>query len=559
MRQRTRLVQRHLRMVLILVDGRATVGELGEKVGNAQLVEGALADLEKDGFVVPLLEQPSVWDKGSAVVQKVKEVALEQFSSFGTSHAAPFPESTARETAPLPTPEIEAAPLPEIPKAPPTVAWLAGWTAKEEKGKPAAPPQKKPVGEDSGIRPIRRDGRPPLGLYQKILLGCVGLLALAAGIVALYPYDRHRAEVEALLTRVFQQPVKASRLAVVFFPRPGLLLEEVRVGENEGVVFSRVRFVPELGNLHALKEVELSGGRIPLPALVALPGWQQGARAAGLQLGAVYLRNAGLQAGPLFIPDLAGKLTLEGGGSPLQLSLQNADHTLSLEFSQAPGGLQVVLDGQGWEPLKGSAWRFDSLNARGLLSAEGLRLANGEARSLEGQIKGSLALVWGGDVRLDADLVLKHLSARRLVAALGQDARLEGEVDGTLRLFSRAPGWSGLGGQLQGDGNISVSRGMLPIDLAEAVRRASSEPLRGGESRFEQLNAKVRFDAHGAKLSDMQLSAGLLRASGWASVADNGGLGGTLEIQVGTRGNMVRMPLTLAGSVADPLLKGGRR
>ncbi|HET7775387.1 MAG TPA: hypothetical protein VFK74_03405, partial [Azospira sp.] len=371
MRQRTRLVQRHLRMVLILVDGRATVGELGEKVGNAQLVEGALADLEKDGFVVPLLEQPSVWDKGSAVVQKVKEVALEQFSSFGTSHTASLPESTARETAPLPAPAIEAAPLPEKPKAPPTVAWLAGWTANEEKGKPTTAPlqKKKPVGEDSGIRPIRRDGRPPLGLYQKILVGCVGLLVLAAGIVALYPYDHHRAEVEALLTRVFQQPVKASRLAVVFFPRPGLLLEEVRVGENEGVVFSQVHFVPELGNLHALKEVELSGGRIPLPALVALPGWQQGARAAGLQLGAVYLRNADLQAGPLFIPDLAGKLTLESGGSPLQLSLQNSDHTLSLEFSQAPGGLQVVLDGQGWEPLKGSAWRFDSLNARGLLSA----------------------------------------------------------------------------------------------------------------------------------------------------------------------------------------------
>lgn len=52
-RQRTRVVQRNLRMVLILVDGKTTAGELALKVGNPQLVEQSLRELEEDGFIAP--------------------------------------------------------------------------------------------------------------------------------------------------------------------------------------------------------------------------------------------------------------------------------------------------------------------------------------------------------------------------------------------------------------------------------------------------------------------------------------------------------------------------
>ena len=33
-RQSTRVVQRNLRMVLVQIDGKLTVGELGDKIGN---------------------------------------------------------------------------------------------------------------------------------------------------------------------------------------------------------------------------------------------------------------------------------------------------------------------------------------------------------------------------------------------------------------------------------------------------------------------------------------------------------------------------------------------
>ena len=61
-RQRTRVVQRNQRMVLLQVDGQLTVAGLVEKIGNETLVVNALRELERDGFVALSLEAHSVWD-----------------------------------------------------------------------------------------------------------------------------------------------------------------------------------------------------------------------------------------------------------------------------------------------------------------------------------------------------------------------------------------------------------------------------------------------------------------------------------------------------------------
>ena len=57
MKKRTRVMQRNVRMVLILVDGKSTVADLCLKTGNPQLTEYALGELERGGFVEPRIVQ----------------------------------------------------------------------------------------------------------------------------------------------------------------------------------------------------------------------------------------------------------------------------------------------------------------------------------------------------------------------------------------------------------------------------------------------------------------------------------------------------------------------
>ena len=71
-RQRTHVSRRDLRMVLVLVDGKITVGELSTKLKNPSLVENALRDLEQGGYIAPSLEAVSVWQESRLRLEKLK-------------------------------------------------------------------------------------------------------------------------------------------------------------------------------------------------------------------------------------------------------------------------------------------------------------------------------------------------------------------------------------------------------------------------------------------------------------------------------------------------------
>ncbi|HNM21278.1 MAG TPA: hypothetical protein PKJ66_02185, partial [Rhodocyclaceae bacterium] len=83
-RQSTRVVQRNLRMVLVQVDGKLTVGELATKIGNPKMVEQSLRELEEGGFIAPVLEAASVWEEAKRkIAERAAMAPASQFSTFG--------------------------------------------------------------------------------------------------------------------------------------------------------------------------------------------------------------------------------------------------------------------------------------------------------------------------------------------------------------------------------------------------------------------------------------------------------------------------------------------
>ncbi len=86
-RQSTRVVQRNLRMVLVLVDGKVSVAELSAKIGNPRLVESALRELEEGGYIAPTIEAVSVWEESRKNAQnespQAVASAMSEFSTFG--------------------------------------------------------------------------------------------------------------------------------------------------------------------------------------------------------------------------------------------------------------------------------------------------------------------------------------------------------------------------------------------------------------------------------------------------------------------------------------------
>ena len=78
MLQRTRAMQRNVRMVLILVDSHSSVADLCLKTGNPLLTENALIELEEGGVIEPRGDAPSIGAENAKVAQEHRVAATSQ-------------------------------------------------------------------------------------------------------------------------------------------------------------------------------------------------------------------------------------------------------------------------------------------------------------------------------------------------------------------------------------------------------------------------------------------------------------------------------------------------
>jgi len=180
-------------------------------------------------------------------------------------------------------------------------------------------------------------------------------------------------------------------------------------------------------------------------------------------------------------------------------------------------------------------------------------------RLLGGTVRGEMLLAAGKQVSVSGQLVYERIDLKRLGGALGIDWLLEGSASGKLVFSGLADEWPGLPGALEGAGDVGVRQGVLGgIDLAEAVRRAASAPVRGGATRFEQMSGSLRLAQGAYRLSGTTLNSGLMHASGWLAVSRERQLSGALDVRLGSSSSQLRMPLSIGGTLKVPEVSASR-
>ncbi|EXI80276.1 MAG: putative protein involved in outer membrane biogenesis [Candidatus Accumulibacter appositus] len=315
MLQRTRVVQRNLRMVLILVDGNATVAELCDKTGNEQLTRSALLELENDGFIERRIEEDSVWARGRRLARQIKERAaqpLSEFSTFGKKadvppvrHSVPNADADANAEADadvdadadtsrlVPAPEeslkrfslgLPSSPPLPAPSSPPTSSVTGPESRtvffnKEDDVSQAATPlpentaEQAPslidrarsflggasddarAGEGPDLKPLRRRTL-HLTWPMATMLGAAVLSALLVLAALFFPYSLYLPAVERALTESTGETVSVEEMRVTIYPRPALLLAHVRVGNaaaEEQIHIPELRLRPEVSTLFSQK------------------------------------------------------------------------------------------------------------------------------------------------------------------------------------------------------------------------------------------------------------------------------------------------------------------
>lgn len=566
LRQHTRLIQRNLRNILIMVDGNVTVAGLARRFGDETTTQRALAELLAGGFIeesagqlAPSLPVGATESRGESVpilTSKVEPPAAKE-------QVLKPPPPPAIEEIPFHATEYESLP-PPLPSAsrPLPVAAGAGWAERIEAvfaGMAArlATRTKKSHAEEepAATGPVRR------GTNLKISrpVPAVAVAVLPVLTLVLYPYDRHLPDIERNTSAMLHDPVKIGDIGFSFLPRPHIALHNITVGKDAHLRIAAARAVPDFFSLMGEKKVfhdlVLDKVVVKESGLGRLAQAGAGPGSATLEIRHITLNDLSLMVGNVFLGGLDGEVKMSGTGSPQTILLRNAEGTLRLEMQPQGEGYRIAAFGSAWKsPFKPNL-TFQTIDVQGQLRTSRLDLHKIDGKAYEGLVEGNASLDWAGSAALTGNLELKRVNATRLLAALGSDLSAEGDLSAGLKLDATADSLGKLDEALRVDGSFEMKRGAAKgFDLGEAMRSSGRAATRGGETKFEQLTGMVQCGPQECRLDNLRLVSGLLTAGGNLGIAGGGKLSGVMNVELKGSVTTLRVPFAIGGTTKDPLL-----
>ncbi|OIP08601.1 MAG: hypothetical protein AUK49_10775 [Betaproteobacteria bacterium CG2_30_68_42] len=556
--QKTRIVQRNLRNVLDLVDGRRSVGEILRKFGDATIAEAALADLERGGFVETararaLREGAGQADAGApeATADKIERLKKETFAALDGDENITIMD-------PLDFPEAGIAGT-----ASGGEAWGPGAAAEDgdEFADLAAAARQQPSGkpvfteDETALRDLHAERSHGTGRWLKRLSFALGAIvfAAAAGVI-FFPFDYYLPRIELGVRASIGEPIRLGAMHFTLTPSPGIEIEHVRVGEDSALRVGKIIVAPEFGSLLSspkiLREVVLDHVEADAAVLPRIAGWFNGGyfRARSLRFD-----RTTLKLGRTAVEGLGGQVILDTEGRMQEIHFVDSTGTLSGTLVPEGASHRIALGAAEWK-LPGYDWiKLSTFDAAGILTPGSLKIEKFDARAFDGVVSGSARLVWGDGAEFSASLNLKHVGLASLMPAVRKDLLLAGDLDAGLRMAGRASNFDKLGERLAAEGDFTIQRGVLSnFDFAEAVRSRAPGPTRGGQTRFEKAGGVFRIDGGIWRIANLSFESGLMRGAGSLTIGAAEVSGAMSVAFLGA--NQARAVVGVSGRIPDPFL-----
>jgi hypothetical protein len=514
-------------MLLVQVDGKLTIAELGTKLGDPKMVERSLRELEEGGFIAPILEAVSVWQESKLRVDRLKAAVLSGASTLGSKSLTQIDSDGASSNF-------------------------------SSFGKPVLSANGRQVAENAQAP---EEGAAKLGRSRLIwvLIGLVTSALVAVSVLLFFPYTRFKPDIEAELARVWQLPVSVGDVRLNILPQPFLLLSNVRIGNGSESTIEKIRvFEPYsmLGSgVHSLTRVEISGGRIATDHLVALSTPGDGGQLLNKPktiLKTVAFDGLSIAAGQLVFGELVGEASFGNDGRIEKGSLRTVDRTLRIDAQASPDGALLAIEGVGWRPTVESALTLESVQAKGLLKKDKLVVQSFDMHALGGVLRGSWLLDWSNGLVMAGDATLERLDSRKVMVHFAPAVALEGELMGILRLRGAGKTWQSLWVNADASLDAFVLRGALNgIDIGEAARRGPGAPVRAGTTRFDRLAVKISIDPRQVVGRDLSINAELFAATGQFVVTRDRQVDSNLSVTMQGSAGVRTTPIKISGTLPN--------
>jgi len=387
-------------------------------------------------------------------------------------------------------------------------------------------------------------------------------VALLLVVPFVLPFGRLIPEIERVASGQLKAPVKIESLRLFFLP-PHLSIEGISVGRKPFLQVQKVHVTPRLTSLlseqKVIREISLRGVVMGQELINKASVWASQPGPGGpapVRVERIEIRDANIDFTDFKLRqvEVILELTPEGGLAQAQVRADRGHVTGTL----VPQGKDFALNlsAQNWKLPAGPPIVLSSLDASGIVNADGLVLPTIDGRLYDGTLAGKLALGWKKEWTIAGNLDVRQVETGPVVALFSKETTISGRLIANPTIDMRAPSASQLADAINVESDFKVENGVLyKVDLAAApMTLLNKDAMKGGDTRFNEFSGHLTVDPRGYHLTGLNISSGALEAQGEVSISPKRELSGRIEVAVKGASALVSTPLAVSGTVQDPTL-----
>ncbi len=361
--------------------------------------------------------------------------------------------------------------------------------------------------------------------------------------------------IEKLASEGVGEPVKIDEVRASLWPQPHLVLGNITIGANTSLKIEAVNVIPDTSTLleevKTVKSIEIEGLKVDKDNLGQPQQWiSHLGKATHLKVEQIDLKNISLKIRDLELGPFDGKVGLTESKELKNISLNTADHTLSVQVTPQGSNYDVVLTGEDWALPVNSKIVFDDVKATGILNPTGVDFSNIEGSIYGGSINAKAVVDWSNQWLVAGNFDLARANLPLLLKAFSSSASIDGKLDLT-GIFSCK---SDIAAKLTDSPDIAASfeardGKVNGVDLVRAVMFRNNQSLTGDSTYFDKLTGSLQLNDGHYQYRKLALETSQFHAKGNLDIQPNQDISGMINADLVAESRRLYTNFGLAGKV----------
>lgn len=406
---------------------------------------------------------------------------------------------------------------------------------------------------------------------KKILIGVaviVGLLLILPFLVPMQTY-MHRAE--ALASEKLGVPVAISSANLFLLPSPRVALNNIVVGKHQELKVEKLVVIPTINSLFSVnKTLDLNISKPVInKAALDIVSALSAKKSNDSQPTSVRVRHITIDEMQLVWPDakypiMNAEATLTEAYKLESATLETVDGKLEAKVTPkvtSNGDEQlIVVNANKWTLPVGLPLLIDTAKLEMHLKGGRLEIPQIDIALYGGKLTGDAVLSWQENKgvtswRMNGKLAVANLAVKEPSSLVSKSVYLSGHLFGNGNFSANAKQVGQLADNLRADFKFKINNGVLHgLDLVKLASLLVKQSKGGGETQFDTFSGLLDVMGKQYHLRNLNISSGLLAATGQVKVKPNKSLDGDVVVDVKAGMGLAGIPLEVSGTVSNPVV-----